>query len=131
MGGRTVAAAVMGLMAMSTFAQSPIQRKPFVRASGEGIVAVKPDQAKVNFAVVTEASTAADAAAQNANRSKALLDALRGMLGSEADIHTANYSLSPKYTYPRDGGTPTLNGFTAQNTVEATITDMLPPITTA
>ncbi len=121
---RALAAVLMVLIPMSSFAQSPTQAKPFVRATGEGVVAGKPDQAKVNFAVVTESANAADAAAQNAARSKAVLDALRGMLGANADIRTANYSLQPKYNYPRDGGTPVLNGFTAQNTVEVTLTDL-------
>ncbi len=119
-----VVAALMGLFPMLSSAQSPVQRKPFVRATGEGVVAGKPDQAKVNFAVVTESANAADAAAQNATRTKAVLDALRGMLGTNADIRTANYSLQPKYNFPRDGGTPVLNGFAAQNTVEVTLTDL-------
>ena len=119
-----VVAVLAGLVSASAFAQSPAQRKPFVRATGEGVVSGKPDQAKVSFAVLTEAVNAADAAAQNATRSKSVLDALRSMLGANADIRTTNYSLQPKYTYPRDGATPVLNGFTAQNTVEVTTGDL-------
>jgi uncharacterized protein len=119
-----VLALLTGLVPTFTFAQTTGQGKPFVRATGEGVVAGKPDQAKVSFAVVTEAANAADAAAQNATRSKSVLDALRNLLGPNADIRTSSYQLQPKYNYPRDGGTPVLNGFTAQNTVEVTLTDL-------
>ena len=73
---------------------------------------------------MNQAATAEQAASDNATRAAAVFDKLRALLGANADIRTVNYSLNPNYTYPRDGGTPTLAGFTATNSIEATVTDL-------
>jgi len=117
-------AAFLLILPFAGSAQTTVQRRPLIRAAGEGVVSVRPDQAKVSFAVVTEAATAAEAAAANATQTTKLIEALRSVLGPNAEIRTASYSLSPKYVYPRDGGTPTLTGFTAQNTLDAVIGDL-------
>jgi uncharacterized protein len=95
-----------------------------VRATGEGVIYAKPDQARIDIAVVTDAPTAQAAGAQNAARSQAVLDELRKQLGSKADIRTMSYSLNPDYQYPKNGGKPTINGYSAVNTVEAVIDDL-------
>ncbi|MEO8129204.1 MAG: SIMPL domain-containing protein, partial [Bryobacteraceae bacterium] len=111
--------------ASATFAQTTtVSPRRLVRAVGEGKASGKPDQAQVDLAVVTQAATAQDAAAQNANQTTAVLNQLKQLLGANADIKTLNYSLAPVYNYPRDGGQPTLTGFTANNTVEATVGDL-------
>jgi hypothetical protein len=102
-------------------------QRPHIRAFGEGIVSGAPDQAQVNLTVVTQATSAQDAAAQNANQTSAVLTQLRQLLGSTADIKTLNYSLTPNYNYPRDGGSPTLTGFIASNTVEVTVSNLTLP----
>ena len=112
------------LAAMPTLAQTTASTRRLIRAVGEGKASGKPDQAQVDFAVVTQAATAQDAAAQNANQTTAVLTQLRQLLGANADIKTLNYSLSPVYNYPRDGSPATLTGFTANNTVEATVSDL-------
>jgi uncharacterized protein YggE len=43
--------------------------------------------------------------------------ALKKLLGTGAEVQTANYSVNPEYKYPREGGRPTIVGFTASNTV--------------
>jgi uncharacterized protein len=103
----------------SASAQSPIP-PPSVRATGEAVITVKPDEAKLDIGVVTQATTAEAAASQNATQSRAVLDKLRGVLGPKADIRTISYSVNPNYQYPREGGKPTINGYTATNTVEIT-----------
>lgn len=95
-----------------------------VRTTGEGVVYSKPDQAKIDIGVVTEAPTAQATGAQNATQTQAVLDRLHSALGSKADIRTVSYSLNPSYQYPRDGGKPTLNGYNAVNTVEITTEDL-------
>lgn len=105
-------------------AVSAAEPRSTVRATGEGIVSVRPDQAIVSFAVVTQAPSAQAAAAQNATKTQAVLAALKAALGTGADLRTSGYSLQPNYHYPREGGTPVLNGFTAANSVEATISDI-------
>lgn len=117
------------LLSVTAYAQSagslvPIARKPFVRANGEATVSAKPDQAKVNLSIVNQGKTAALVANDNAARSQAVLDKLRAALPKNTEIKTVNYNLSPQYTYPRDGGTPELNGFQASNSIEVTLIDL-------
>lgn len=103
-------------------AQQP--RRPSVRATGEASVAVTPDQAKIEIGVVTQAATAQQAAAQNAAQVEKVISQLKQAAGANAALKTANYSLSPNYNYPPNGGTPTLNGYTASNTVQLTSSDL-------
>lgn len=85
---------------------------------------VRPDEAHVNVGVVTTAATAEQTGAQNAEDSEAAIAELRKVLGSEADIHTTGYSLNPDYHYQPGGGSPTITGYTANNTVEVRIDDL-------
>jgi uncharacterized protein YggE len=102
----------------------PLIRNSFVRAFGQSTVSVKPDLARVEFSVVTQASTAQDASSQNAMRTSNVLSQLQTLLGPNADIQTVGYSMSPNYNYPQGGGTPTLVGYTVSNTVRVTSTDL-------
>jgi uncharacterized protein YggE len=104
-------------------AQTPTGR-PFVRASGDASVFVPPDQVKVDASVAAQGKTAQEAAAQDASRVAVLLTALGQLLGTGADIKTINYFVGPNYQYPPNGGTPTLIGYTATNTVEVTLSDV-------
>ena len=93
------------------------ETRPYVRVTGEASVSAKPDQAEINIGVVTQAPTADDAATQNAKQSTAVIASLRDVLGQTAEIKTANYSLSPVQRYPPNGGSPTITGYSATNTV--------------
>ncbi len=102
----------------------PAQARPgYVQASGSVTLPVKPDQALLQLAVVTTAGTANDASTQNASQVTAVLAALTGVLGASANIQTLSYNLNPNYTYPQNQQ-PVLTGYTATNTVQATITDL-------
>ena len=116
--------AIVFLLAASAVATAQTARRPFVRAYGEASVSVQPDQAKVQFGVVTQSPTAQAAASQNAAQVTTLLAALRSLLGPSAEIKTLSYSLNPTYTYPRDGGQPSLTGYIATNIVGATLADI-------
>ena len=98
-----------------------IATRPFVRATGQASVFAPPDQVKVDASVVTQGSTAQEAASRNADQVDVVLAALRKLLGSGADIKTINYAVVPNYKYPTGGGTPTLTGYTASVTVEVTL----------
>src|SRR5438128_745253 len=71
------------LFASTALCQSRI---PFVRATGNGSVNVQPDQGKIVFSVVTQASTAQAAATQNASLVATVLSQLTALLGPTADI---------------------------------------------
>ena len=66
-------------------------RSSFVRAFGQATVSVKPDLARVEFSVVTQASTAQDASTQNATRTSNVLTQLQTLLAPNADIQTVGY----------------------------------------
>jgi uncharacterized protein YggE len=49
---------------------------------------------------------------------------LQALLGGNANIKTVDYSLSPVYNNPPSGQNPTIIGYTVNNTVEVTLTDL-------
>lgn len=98
--------------------------RPSIRVTGEATVKVSPDQAQIDIGVVTQAQNAQAAATQNAQKLDATIAALRKALGSDAEIKTISYSVSPNYRYPREGGQPTITGYTASNTVQVKINNL-------
>ena len=107
-------------------AQEPVDRmaRPAVRASAEAVLVVKPDQAQLDVGVVTQAPTAKAAADENARKVDLMLDALRKLLGQDADIKTISYALTPNYIYPREGGQPRISGYSASNIVQIKTSDL-------
>lgn len=97
---------------------------PFVRAFGAATVPVKPDKATIQFSVVTTAPTAQDASNQNAGIVMAVLGALGTVLGPNPNFQTLNYSLNPNYN-SQPNQPPVLTGYTATNTVQVTVTDLM------
>ncbi len=107
------------------FVSSPIwAQAPFIRSTGQAAASAKPDQAQLDFSVVTQAVTAQEASTQNASTVSAVLAKLQSVLGANADIRTLSYSLNPNYSNPSGAGNPTLIGYTATNTVEVTTGDL-------
>lgn len=100
------------------------QQPPSIRSSGDAVVTAKPDRAQIDIGVMSRATQSQDAATQNARQLESVLAALRKLLGANADIRTISYNLTPNYTYPRDGGEPTVTGYTATNTVRVTLDDL-------
>lgn len=98
--------------------------RPSIRVTGDSTVTVKPDQAEISIGVVTQAPGAQSAAAQNAQKQDTVIAELRKLLGAAADIKTISYSLSPNYRYPKEGGQPTITGYTATNVVQVKTPDL-------
>lgn len=99
-------------------------RGPVVKASGEATVNAAPDEATIDIGVMTQASTAQAAAAQNATQLQVAIDQLKSLLGKAAELKTVGYSLSPNYGTPKNGGPAKISGYTASNTIELTLTDL-------
>src|SRR6266404_1374693 len=112
--------AALALLSVTAQAQTQ-QRRAVVVAVGQGTVSVQPDEARVQFSVVTQAVTAQSAASQNADQVTAVLAALRSVLGPNAQLRTLSYSLNPNYS---NGNQPVIIGYTASNTVEARLSDL-------
>jgi uncharacterized protein YggE len=84
---------------------------------GEGRVEAAPDLALLDFAVVTQADTAAAAARENSARMERVLTALRKVVGGEASVSTAGYSIRPLYSSSRDPTPPRITGYEVSNVV--------------
>jgi uncharacterized protein YggE len=117
---------LLAAVGLSLCAQpAPLPSGPgVVEASGEAVVYAKPDQAKIDIGVVSQAPTAQAAAAQNASEAKSVIDKLRSLLGSAGQIRTISYSVAPDYQYPKPGGKPTISAYSATNVVEVTTDDL-------
>lgn len=75
-----------------------------------------PDIADLSGGVVTTASTAAAAMAENATRMTAVIAAVRRVGIAERDIQTTGLSLQPQYKY-ENNVPPALTGYQATNAV--------------
>jgi len=92
-----------------------------ISASGESHRT--PDVATVSAGVVTQASNAAKALADNATRMTATIAALRKAGVAERDIQTQSIRLNPQYRYD-NGQPPVLTGYQANNTVSVRLRDL-------
>ena len=95
-----------------------------IRVQADATVTASPDQAVIQISVVTQAPKADDAANTNAQKADRIVQALRKVLNTQTGIRTINYSLTPDYRYPKEGGQPKIVGYTASNTVEVTTSDL-------
>ena len=108
-------------------AQPPPARPPrpaIIQVTGQAKVAETPDRVYIDIGVTTQAQKAEDAASQNASRLSAVIAAVRHAAGTGAQLTTTQYSISPNYNYPRNGGTPTITGYTVSNVVRVRLDDL-------
>ena len=100
-----------------------MQPAPALNLSAYGEVKVAPDMATISFAVVTEASGAAEAMRLNAARMTQVMTALRRAGIAERDVQTSGLNLSAQYDYVQNEP-PRLRGYQAQNRVTVIINDL-------
>jgi uncharacterized protein YggE len=82
-----------------------------------------PDLATISAGVVTQAPTAAQALADNAQRMTAMLAALKSAGIAVRDVQTSAVSLQPQYRY-QDNKPPVITGYQASNTVTVRFRDI-------
>lgn len=97
--------------------------RPSLNLSAYGEVKVAPDMATISFAVVTEASSAAEAMRLNAERMTQVMATLRRAGIAERDVQTSGLNLSAQYDYVQNEP-PRLRGYQAQNRVTVIIDDL-------
>lgn len=87
-----------------------------IRVQGEAILTVEPDLAELELGVVSQAKTAAAAAAENATKLDRVMRAVRGAMGANDKVNTIGYNASPMF---RDGakGAPVLDSYVVTNTI--------------
>lgn len=111
-------------MAYAAGAQQAASPLSTIQVTGNASVTTKPDRAEIDIGVVTQATQAQAAAAENGARLDSTLAALRKAVGEAADIKTISYALTPDYRYRPGGGDPTITGYTATNVVRITLDDL-------
>ena len=95
---------------------SPAPQVPQLVVTGYGEVTVAPDRAMIDVAVETRATTASQAAAQNARRLRVVLDTLKARGIAAGDLSTLGYSVNPDYE-PMPRGEAVRRGYVATNVV--------------
>jgi uncharacterized protein YggE len=96
---------------------------PYVRVHGEATVSAQPDRMQMDVGVISQGATSQAAADLNAKRSNTVVVQLRKLVPA-ANIRTVNFSINPNYQYPKDGSSPTILGYTANNTVRLELDDL-------
>jgi hypothetical protein len=95
-----------------------------IQVAGQAQVSETPDRVYIDIGVTTQAQKSEAAASENAARLSAVIAAIKRAAGSGAQLTTAQYSISPNYTYPQGGGTPTLVGYTATDVIRVRLDDL-------
>ena len=107
-------------------AQSSEPPPPSIRVSAHATVQASPDQAEVDIGVVTRAARSQSASAENAAQSNRVFAAVRKLLGGDANIRSAAYSIRPVYSQPRpDDSSPMVTGYEVRNIVRVTLNDVM------
>lgn len=102
----------------------PPQRPATIQVTGQAKVSETPDRVYIDIGVTTQAEKSEAAASENATRLSAVIAAVKQAAGAGAQLTTTQYSINPNYIYPRDGGTPTVVGYTVSNVVEVRLDDL-------
>ena len=117
---RLLAAALLTLAAAAATAQ-PMPATPppgVISVSGEGVVSVAPDRARIRVGVVTRAATAPDALRQHEQDVLRVLTRVRALGVADRQIQLESLSLGEDYD---DGNR---SGYRAQRTVTVTLDDL-------
>lgn len=101
-------ASIAALAALLPFApdaagQESQRPVPQIVTTGQGEVRVAPDRATISVGVQTRAATAAEAAAQNSRRQRAVIDAIRARGVPAEQIATSAFNVIPETRYDREG----------------------------
>lgn len=94
-----------------------------VIVAGDSIVQAQPDTAIITVAVITQNRSALTAQQQNAEKTEAVVRAVRAAAGAGAEVKTSGYSLQPQRVY-KENQPPTISGYEARNGVSVTMPDL-------
>lgn len=91
---------------------------------GEGSVTVKPDIARINLGVETEALTAGEAQKRNAELMTKVVNKLKTLGLMEKDIQTTGFKLYPVRQYFKEINREKITGYRVVNQVTVTVRDL-------
>lgn len=110
--------AVTGNAGVKLFNVAPGQK--LLSVSGSASVYVVPDTVSISLGVLTQAPSAREASDKNSAQMNAVIGALKNQGLTDKEIRTSVFSIQPVYSYPKDGGAPTITGYSASNNVVVT-----------
>ncbi len=113
---------VAGATAGPAASEDKMQRMITITASGS--VPAKPDIARIQSGVVTEAKTAKDALSSNNAAMQKLIDALKQAGVAAADLQTSSINVSPRYAQNKDGRAPQIDGYSVHNDLSVIVRDI-------
>jgi uncharacterized protein YggE len=111
-------ALIGSLSAAGLSAQDTRPQPPQIVTSSVGEVQVAPDRATISLGVQSRAGTAADAAAQNSRKQRAVIDAVKSKGIAAEQIATTSFNVIPETQYDQRGqATPKTTSYLVMNTV--------------
>lgn len=117
-----VAAQVAFAQPLAGASDTPFQATT-LNLSAYGDVMAEPDMATITLGVQTEAATAAQALAANAEQMTRVLAALKRAGLADRDVRTSQLNVNPKYVYEQNQP-PRLTGYDASNQVSVIARDL-------
>ncbi len=90
-----------------------------ISVSGQGQIAVAPDMATITFGVESSGTDLVATQGDNATRTQATIDKLKGLGLDAKDLQTTGYNVQPQYDKDQR-----LTGYRITNTVRATVRDL-------
>jgi uncharacterized protein YggE len=121
---------LLGSSAMVSAQEQTRPITPQIVTSAQGEVRVAPDRASIVIGVQTRAATAADAAAQNSRKQRAVIDAIKARGVPAEQIGTSNFNVIPETRYDSQGQAPRITSYLVTNsvTVELKRIDLVGPV---
>lgn len=110
------------MLALSLLAQAPAVEPPSIAVSGEGVVAVAPDQAWVRIGSEARSKNSKDAQQRNAEAMTAVQQKLTSLGLTKDAIRTVAIDLQLEFDY--QNGRQTTRGYVARNTIEVRVDDL-------
>jgi len=115
--------ALLSFLSLPSLAQGvgPRPVEPVITASSTGEAQLTPDRAAVYIGVQTRASTANAAARDNAQRQRAIIDAIVALGIPRDQISTENYTVAPDSRYDQQTQRTTVTGYVVSNVVRVEV----------
>lgn len=95
-----------------------------ISISETGEVYAKPDLAVVNFSVINEAETVAEAMSENSERMNKVIEGMKAEGIEDKDLKTISFNIYPRYEYDEDFRNRTLVGYEIVQQLQVKIRDV-------
>lgn len=108
------------LMAHSTLAQCPSAwDRNLILTQGMAEVMGQNDSARISVAVVTQGRNLEQVSSENAGKTKAVIQAIKGLNIKDLKLKTSNYRVTPQRDYK--ARPPKIKGYDVHNAIEITL----------